>query len=84
MPSHLFRAMTMARPASRAKPSRFRSWSTTPSRASMTKITTLASLIACRVLTTENFSTSSWILPRLRTPAVSIRVYFSSLRSKGM
>src|SRR5476651_1155350 len=31
--------------------------------------------------TTENFSTSSWILPRLRTPAVSISVYFSSLRS---
>ena len=47
-------------------------------------LTTLASLIACRVFTTENFSTSSWILPRLRTPAVSISVYFSSLRSNGM
>ncbi|MNJ04411.1 hypothetical protein D3C73_1651550 [compost metagenome] len=50
----------------------------------MTKITTLASLIACSVFTTENFSTSSWILPRLRTPAVAMKVYFSLSRSNGM
>ena len=42
--------------------------------ASIMNTTTLASSIACKVLITENFSITSVVLPRLRTPAVSISV----------
>ena len=83
-PSHLLTAITSERPEFSTKPKMLRSWSEMPCCASSTKITTLASSIACRVLTTENFSTTSSILPRRRTPAVSIRVYLRSPRSIGM
>jgi hypothetical protein len=45
--------------------------------------TTLASSMACSVLITENFSIASNTLPRRRTPAVSISVYFWPSRSKS-
>ncbi|CSC30336.1 Uncharacterised protein [Vibrio cholerae] len=54
------------------------------SRASTTNNTTLASSIACKVLTTENFSTVSLIRLRRRTPAVSINTYSRSSRFIGM
>ena len=48
------------------------SWSVTPCVASSSSSTTLASAIACSVLTTENFSIASNTLPLRRRPAVSI------------
>jgi len=84
MPSHLLTASTIARPALRAKLNIVKSCSTMPSRASMTKIQTLLSCIACKVFTIENFSTDSVIFLRRRTPAVSIKVYCLSWRSYGI
>ena len=46
-------------------------------------MTTLASAIACKVFTTENFSIASNTLPRLRKPAVSIITYGLPLRVNG-
>ena len=59
------------------------SWSVTPCVASSSSSTTLADSMACRVLTTENFSIASNTLPLRRRPAVSISSNFCPSRSKG-
>ena len=83
MPSHLLTAMMSARPRCSARPSTLASCSPMLSCASTTKITTCAVSIACNVLATLAFSTSSSILPRRRTPAVSIKVNSRSSRANG-
>ena len=74
--SHLLIPTTTARPASSTCPARCASCSVIACSASSRSTTTLASSIACSVLITENFSIASNTLPRRRTPAVSISVYF--------
>ena len=59
------------------------SWSVTPWVASSSSSTTLASAMACSVLTTENFSMASNTLPLRRSPAVSIRSNVWPSCSKG-
>ncbi|SIL30449.1 Uncharacterised protein [Mycobacteroides abscessus subsp. abscessus] len=60
------------------------SWSEISALASSISSTTLLASMACKVLITENFSTASNTLPRLRRPAVSISVYDRPPRSNSI
>ncbi|KAG1370541.1 hypothetical protein G6F59_018664 [Rhizopus arrhizus] len=73
-PSHLLMATTTARPGSSTTPAMWASCSEISVCASSISSTTLLASMACSVLMTENFSTASNTLPRLRRPAVSISV----------
>ena len=81
--SHLLTANTTARPLSKIKPAMWASCSVTPCVASNSNKTTLADSMACKVLTTENFSMASNTLPLRRKPAVSMSSNFCPSRSKG-